>query len=121
MQKTPINKIVLEWGHLSHKYYKRSIWIWSIFHLKNWLSAKKTPIKPIKIKKDKKKTIPRDRIRPNLEQIGTYLGIEAVTLLFLLQTHKHLFYCKFCNQEGLKSLQKNCRSTGEFFFRIWIL
>ena len=43
--------------------------------------------------------------------IGTYLDIEAVPLLFLLQTHKHFSLWSFCNPEGLKSLQKNFQAN----------
>ena len=41
-------------------------------------------------------------------QTGTYLGIEAVALLFLLRTHtlKHFCHWSFRSPEGLKSLQK---------------
>ena len=43
--------------HLSHRNHKNSIWKWSDFHLKKWLSPKKLKksIKTVKIENSKKK------------------------------------------------------------------
>ena len=108
LYSTPLNKVVLEWTIYPLKHIKIR------FEHGLYSSSKLAQVPKIQKKKTIKKQLrgpyPWTCV-PNLVQIGAYLGIELVPLLFLLRTHRlaNIFAI------GYFVVQKDWKAYNKFF------
>ena len=100
--------------HLPHRNHKNSIWKWSEFHLKNWLSPKKLKKvnKKVKMENSKKKPSRAIVLRNMCTKFGAdwkifrYTNDDTTETVTELMSDRHISYWSFRCQGGLKSPEK---------------